>query len=64
MRAVKKPQIGERHARVPFDLFACRSMCSMLDHGAGDKVHGANALMLWVPRNRSSALCTLPQTVS
>jgi hypothetical protein len=43
---VKKPQIGERFASVPFDLFACRSMCSMLDHGAGDKVQEANALML------------------
>jgi hypothetical protein len=43
---VKKPQIGERFASVPFDFFACRLMCSRLDHGAGDKVEGANALML------------------
>lgn len=41
-----KLQIHARHASVPFDLFACRSMCSMLDHGAGDKVQEANALML------------------
>ena len=57
-------QIHARHASVPFNLSACRSVCSMLDDGAGDKVQGANALMLWVPRNQSSAPCTLPQTVA
>jgi hypothetical protein len=39
-------QIHARQASVPFDLLACRSVYSMLGHGAGDKVQGANALML------------------